>query len=135
MELKIFLMADYASISIDQKLSISGVFQAINAQQFPATHSLLYLVAQLKVPPAEFGRQFRLQIKLLDQDANVLTEVSMMATAPTPPIRGTGAFINQIVQLGNIVFPKPGPYQFSLLVDGDEKGELELEVNQIVPRA
>src|SRR5258706_1800892 len=119
-DLKFFLMADYASISVDQKLSISGIFQHINAAQFPANHPLLYLVAQLQAYPAEFGRTFRLQIKLLDEDANVLTELATMATAPTPTIRGMNALVNQIIQLGNIVFPKPGRYQFSLLVDGDQ---------------
>jgi hypothetical protein len=134
-ELKFFLMADYASISADQKLSINGIFQNINALQFPTTHPVMYLVAQLQAGPAEYGRTFTLQIKLLGEDADVLTELSGKAIVPTPPVRGASAFVNNVIQLVNVVFPKPGRYQFSLLINDDQKGELEFELNQVSPQA
>jgi hypothetical protein len=38
--------------------------------------------------------------------------------------------VNAIIELKDIVFPKPGRYQFSVLVDKDFKGDLAIDVHQ-----
>jgi len=132
-ELNFALMADYASISQEQKLSINGIFQSINALQFPFTQPSLYLVVQIKASSAEYGQPFKFQVKLLDEASLSITEVSTRATIPRPARSGKSVFVNHIVQFTSLIFPKPGPYQFVILGDSDQKGDLELEVNQVAP--
>jgi hypothetical protein len=45
--------------------------------------------------------------------------------------RGRKPEVNIILELKDVVFPKPGTYQFVILVDKDHKGELSLYVNQL----
>lgn len=134
MELNFFLMADHASVTIDQKLNINGIFQSLSAMNFPAAHPTLFLIAQLQASPAERGRRFRVQIKLMDEDGNELGAINQVAEVPIPP-PGSGRliYVNQIFQLNGLQFPKPGDYQFSLLVDDDQKGELEFSLIQFHP--
>lgn len=131
MDLTFFLMADHASVTIDQKLNINGIFQNLSAMSFPALHPTLFLVTRLQASPAERGRRFRVTIKLLDEDGNELGVLSQVAGVPNPPINSRIIFVDQIFQLNGLQFPKAGDYQFSLLVDDDQKGELEFSVSQL----
>jgi hypothetical protein len=133
MELIFFVMADHASYTIDQKLNINGIFQNLSAMHFPAMHPTLYLVARLQASAAERGRRFRVQIKLLDEDGNDLGTLQQEAAVPTVQPVSRNFFVDQIFQLNGLQFPKPGEYQFSLLIDDDQKGELEFSVNQFQP--
>ena len=130
MELTFLQVADYASMSQDGKLSIMGMFSQINVPSFPAGHPQMFVVVQFSVPPAEYGRQFKLTVKLIDEDGqeNLSTPV-LDQVAP----RGVGSsvYANVILRLVGVVFPKPGTYEFSVLVDGDTKGSLPLTVLQI----
>jgi hypothetical protein len=134
MDLTFFLMADHASVTIDQKLNINGIFQNLSATNFPAVHPTLYLVVRLQASPAERGRRFRVQLKLLDEDGNEIGAINQMAVVPSPaPGSSRIIFVDQIFQLNGLQFPKAGDYQFSLLIDEDQKGDLEFSVNQIQP--
>lgn len=133
MNLKFLLMADYASYSADQKLSVNGIFENIVGRDFPITHPILYVVSQLSASPAEYGRTCKLEITLLDEDAQNILLLGGQVVVPTPSGRRMGVTVNNIFALQNVVFPKPGRYQFSLLIDGDEKGELAFEVMMAEP--
>jgi hypothetical protein len=54
----LFLAADYASVTGDGKLNVMGIFNDINAFNFPARHSSMHLIAKL-------GPE--LAVKLIDQ--------------------------------------------------------------------
>src|SRR5258708_34223328 len=70
MELAFLHIADYASVTKDDKLNVMGIFSAINAPSFPAPHPEMHVVAQLAADPAEYGRQFQVTIKLLVENAS-----------------------------------------------------------------
>jgi hypothetical protein len=131
MELSFMLAADYANITNNGKLNVMGIFSSINATKFPIKHPQMYIIAQLRVGPAEYGRNFTLELKLIDEDAiNVIASVVTRRTVPTPPPDAPRRIgLNHIVRLNNLEFPQPGTYQFSILVDNDEKGALAIELN------
>jgi hypothetical protein len=68
---------------------------------------------------------------LIDEDAT--TEVLHLTLDAEVPSREDGQRVqlNFIVQLPNLLFQKPGIYQFSVLVDNDEKAVLPIDVKQV----
>ncbi|MEO8610008.1 MAG: hypothetical protein ABI690_19095 [Chloroflexota bacterium] len=128
MDVPILLTADYANVANDGKLNVMGIFTNIKAFSFPALHPQMYLIAQLSGGRAEYNRKFKLEIKLLNEDAT-LEVVNRIAEAQLPQgENGQLVNLNIILSLSNIVFPTPGTYEFSILVDNDVKGTLPLEI-------
>ena len=129
MKLPILLVADYANTTVDGKLNVMGIFQNISAGTFPTMHPEMFVIAQFAAGPAEYGRKFKIEIKLLDEDAKELVSFSTDAQVPQG-LPGQPIQMPVILRLVNTVFPNPGTYQFSVLVDGDEKESLSIQVNQ-----
>ena len=126
----LFLAADYANITGDGKLNVMGIFNDINSFNFPARHSSMHLVARLGAELGEYGQTRNFTVKLLDEDGSQVMDVSGQFQTPKGE-RGRKPEVNIILELKDVVFPKPGMYQFVILVDKDHKGELSLYVNQI----
>ncbi len=127
----LLLLADYANVTADDKLNVMGIFTYIRSVNFPAVHPQMYLVAQLSASSAEYGRKFKFEIKLLDADATK-SIVDFYDNAEVPTRNdGQPVVMNYVIGLVNIIFEKPGSYQFSLLIDDDEKASHSLEVVRI----
>ena len=131
MELQILLIADYANTTGDGKLNVMGIFQNIFAASFPVAHPEMYLIAQFTAGPAEHGRKRKIEIALLDEDA-AEELVSFSADLEIPQGAG-GQRVNVpfLLRLVNTHFPRPGTYEFTVLVDNDEKGSLPIQVEQL----
>ncbi len=123
------LVSDYANTTGDGKLNVMGIFGSITAISFPTTHPEMYVIAQLAASPAEYTRAFKFELKLMDEDGLQIGNIITDAVVPVPE---TGRYIrlNHVLRLVNITFPKPGEYEFVVLVDNDVKGTLSIEVNQ-----
>lgn len=122
------LAADYANVTKDGKINVMGIFNRIFAREFPTRQPEMHLVVKLDASPAEYGTSRKLTIKLLD--ASGKQEIVNWSRDIHVPI-GSGAEraeINQILRLRDVVFPAPGAYQFSVLVDKDEKQTLPITV-------
>lgn len=126
----LFLAADYANITGDGKLNVMGVFNDIFSFNFPARHSSMHLVGKLGAELGEYGQTRNFTIKLLDEDGNQVMDISGQFEIPKGE-RGRKPEVNLILELKDVIFPKPGIYQFVLLVEKDHKSELSLYVNQI----
>lgn len=134
MELTLLLMADYANVTADNKLNVMGIFGNLNARKFPVTHPLMYLIVRLTAGAAEYGREIRLGVKLINEDATQEL-VNLETKARVPRGRaGEEVNVNQIIFLRNLKFPEAGFYEFSVLVDHDVKGSVPLEVRQVAER-
>ena len=126
----LFLVADYANITGDGKLNVMGIFQVINAFNFPARHSSMHLVAKLAPELSEYGQKRTFTVILMDADGNHILQISGEFDVP----KGDGGKkpeVNIILDLKDVILPKPGRYQFVLLIDKDQKDELTLYVNQL----
>jgi len=122
------LAADYANVTKDGKINVMGVFNRIFAHKFPARQPEMHLVVKLDASPAEYDTVRKLIIKLLDEAGR--QEIVNWSRDIHIPM-GSGAEraeINQILRLRDVVFPTPGAYQFSVIVDKDEKGTLPITV-------
>jgi hypothetical protein len=134
MKVDLFLAADYANITGDGKLNVMGIFRIINATSFPARHSSMHLVIKMVPELGEFGVTRNLFVKLHAPDGNELMEMSGKIEVPVSK-GGLAPEVNVILELKDLRFPEPGPYQFVVLVDKDYKGDLPIMVNKIDPPA
>ena len=105
-------------------------FNMINASNFPARHSSIFITLKLLAELGEYGQTRNLFVKLHDPDGNEIMSLSGPVTVPQPE-GGKTPEVNAIFELKDIIFPKEGPYQFVVLVDKDYKGDLPLYVNKI----
>ncbi|KXK14562.1 MAG: hypothetical protein UZ15_CFX003003006 [Chloroflexi bacterium OLB15] len=128
MEVPILLVADYANETSNGKLNVMGIFTNIYASSFPTIHPQLFLVTQITASPAEYNRKFRLGIKLLDDDAmNTLANIETEVQVPNGQ-QGELIRINFMIGLANLLFPKPGTYEFCILIDNDQKATLPIQL-------
>jgi hypothetical protein len=128
MELTFLHVADYANVTVDQKLNVMGIFGSITANSLPTVHPEMHIVAQLSANASEYGRHFKLSIKLLDEDASrELVSFNDEVTVPSGE-RGLPARMNFNLRLVNVQFESAGTYEVVVLVDGDQKGSVPLEI-------
>ena len=125
----IALLADFASITIDQKLNVLGIFSKIFGPREPVTHSQMQLVVGYEFESTEAGKK-DLKIVLLDADGRVLLsmsgEIEVVCAKPGEPCG-----VNQIVQLSNLTFPKFGDYEFQVLINDRIESHIPF---QVIPR-
>jgi hypothetical protein len=111
----IAVLADYASLSIDQKLNILGIFTRIVSRAEPVTHAQMQLVVGYEFEPAEAGRK-DMKVVLIDADGRMILSMAGEVNI-VPSLPGEPCAINQIIQLNNITFPKFGDYEFQVLIN------------------
>ncbi len=129
MDLNFMLAADYVNVAEGGKLNVMGIFTQIQASGFPTLHPEMFIIAQLHALAGEYGREFNIGLLLLDEDGQEILRGVSPRTVPRPE-HGRRVEINHIARLAGLVFPKPGTYEFSVLIDNDVKGTLMLEVIQ-----
>ena len=105
----------------DGKLNILGVFNALGAATFPATHLRCTRSCASKRRAPKSGKTKQIEIHLADSDGNKLFTVATTLVVPqgTPgsPIR-----LNHILALNGIRFDRAGDYVFNVLIGDDPQG-------------
>ncbi len=129
MELRIFLLADFANVS-DKKLNVIGAFNTIVSKQFPAQHPAIYLVAKIAAELGEFEVERKIKILFFDEDANELGKLEGGFSFPKPT-RGHVSEGDFIFNIRDTVFDKAGRYEFRLLIDDHLLGTVPLDLVQL----
>lgn len=124
------LLADYANVTPEGKLNIMGIFQVINAVQFPHVHPQLHLIVSLEAAAAEAGKRRKLEISLMTADGQTVFKIGGDLEVPKGQAPGP-VMMNHIIGLNGLRFDKEGDYQFSVLVDEDEKRTIPLKVVKV----
>jgi MOSC domain-containing protein YiiM len=123
------MLADYAMVSQEGKLSIIGIFEKLYAQKSPVTHPMMSLVMNFEADRADAGKQHRLEFQLIDADGTVqLNFGGDMKVAPPPP--GENARFNHIVNMNNVVFKEFGSYEFKVLVNGEVRAGVPIKITE-----
>jgi hypothetical protein len=130
MDVTLAVLADYATVSQDGKLSVMGIFQEVNPPVLPFALPQMYLVVSFAAGPAEFGSVKNIKIALLDDDGNEILGLEGQAPVPRPPRPGSRAYMNQVIGLNGTTFERPGDYAFAILVSGETKATVPLYVNK-----
>jgi len=128
MEIPLAVVADAANTSVEGKLNIFGIFNRITAASFPAVHPQMLLVIVLQADSSESGQEKSVEVQLVDSDGQKLFLLRGNITVP----RGKSGYpiiINHLFHLAQVKFPKPGDYEFKILINEDPKRSISFLVN------
>jgi len=124
MKLLYGLLCDYAFLSIDRKVNIIGVFEAINAQKFPVTHPKFVIVGS--IAPTKNKFKMKLNIEGKASQNPVLGDIQEREVA-LPESEKKQNF-NFIVEVINANFTNPGEYKVEIKIDGETVGAIPFKV-------
>lgn len=138
MKTLVFLTADFANLTGDNKLNIMGVFNQIFAQKFPARHPQFHLVIKLGLELGEEPKDRKLTIYLVGEDGNK-EKLKLLEEIFDFPERKGGLIPEHTVILNvrDMVFPQKGTYQFLLHIDDRylDSSAMHLEEIQLIQQA
>jgi hypothetical protein len=117
------LFADYVSCDrVTGIWSLAGIFGKVNVQQFPCVVNRMNVYVKVSDVPAG-AHVARLEFRG--------SEDELLAHADKPGDAGPGAKSIEIVFTGvGVVFPRPGSYAATFLLDGELVASGQLEVIQ-----
>ena len=126
MDVAFALLADAANVSREGKLNILGAFDRVHGSKFPLTWPRMVLVTRFVASAAEYGQEKSLEIVTMDADGKKLGQATGKMQVPD---RQTGRQlkINHILPM-QMTFPGPGEYSIAILVNGEQKATVPLEV-------
>ena len=117
MKVTLAVIADYASVSIGDKLNVLGVFDTIFAPEFPVLHPHMVFALRVEFDYDDAKRRHSMSIWLEDEDGGRLLETGGdIDIGPIPP--GEFRFHNLIVDLNNVGFAGPATYHFVATIGG-----------------
>lgn len=127
MDVPLALVADAANMTPDLKLNILGEFNQIRARAFPASHPSMVLVLRFEASPAERGQTKAIDIQLVDDDGAMLFRLeNQMMVEHGGPLR-----FMTIIGLSLLRFEHPGNHAFVIMVGGEPKARVPLELVQV----
>lgn len=132
MDVKFILLADAANVSVEGKLNIIGIFNAIGASTFPTVWPQMQVVIILEADTTEQGQTKNVAVQLVGPDGQKVLALGGKVAVP----RGEPGYpieTNHILGLSGVKFEGPGDYVFTVLVNGDPKGRAPLMVRERKP--
>jgi hypothetical protein len=134
MKTLLFLTADFANLTQDNKVNILGIFNQISATQFPTLYPQFDLITKIGLEPGEESKKRKLTIYLVGEDANQ-TRVKVFEEIFDFPDRIGGLDPEHavIIKMQGMVFPKEGTYQFILHIDDRYLSSLSFYLRTITP--
>ena len=104
------LCCDHASIDMDGKLNMNGIFDGINFKEFPAVHPVLFIASKILLPQGKH----RITLTLMQEDA-VLAKAQMDKESEKDLI-----VHHHLWRIQNLKLDSPTPLELHVLVDGKE---------------
>ena len=120
------MLADAANVSREGKLNILGAFDRIYGTKFPLHWPRMVLVTRFEASAVEFGSEKSLEIITMDADGKQLGKASGKMKIGEGR-SGRQIKINHVLPMG-MTFPAPGQYSIEILVNGEPKATVPLEV-------
>jgi hypothetical protein len=131
MNVEFMAVCDYAVVTPDQKLTMVGTFDRLNAPQVPVTLSSLGVAARMRDVNVRAGRNHHeFEIRIKGPDSKILASVAggMEAQIPIAPEGGLSLPIGMMFH--GLVFPKYGEYRVELWLDKERAFSLPVWVTK-----
>ena len=117
MRVDLAVLADYATVTHDEKLVIVGVFDSILAPTLPAQHHSMYVALRVCSGPADNGPH-TLTVRLVDPDGQTVGAELKADFTVTVPLDGDAeGALQLVVGMGNLTFASHGPHAVDILID------------------
>lgn len=133
MDVSLAVLSDFASVTQEGKLNIMGIFGEVNPPGLPFSLPLMYLVIVFDASPAEVGSEKNARVVMLDGEGREGLSIENSLAVPPPGRPGRRTTFNAILALQGVTFQQPGDYEFSILINGEEKRSVPLRVNEPAP--
>jgi hypothetical protein len=131
MKLMMLITADYASIDrATGKLNILGAFSRISTKKFPTKHKRMAVVVKIRAELGDHSDLRALSVVMVDEDGTEHIRVPGRFRLP-PGHGGVRPEFNAVLELNGLKFPKPGTYEFRVLVDEEMLGYTSIELVEI----
>lgn len=117
MKLRFSAICDEAHATPDGKLELHGVYHDLSAPGFPAKQDRMVLVLVLEWDREDHGR-YRFRADLEDEDGKASLTVEGETEVRTPAPGSPPARSQLVMPMEEIVFPRPGQYDFRVKVKG-----------------
>lgn len=111
------VVADYALIDQQGKLSVLGIFQHVWVPSFPAVHPRTHLVVRVRGRRTEIG-EHRLRIRFVDDRGQELIGGEGTVQFGEPPA-GVTEIEAGAVLVFDVPLPREGQYAFELALGGE----------------
>ena len=120
------MLADYALIDQQGKLSVLGIFQHVWVGQFPAVHTRTHLVLRVRGRRTEIGIH-AMRIRFVDDTGTELLGGEGTVQFGEPPA-GVVDVEAGAVLVFDVPLPRPGAYAFEIALDGGATTRVPLTV-------
>lgn len=104
------LLCDYASVSMDGKLSMNGIFERFMAKELPSLHPQLFSVTKMLIPQGDH----KITFSLMQQDKVLAT------TSVEKKVEGKLAAHNHFWGIRGLQIEKWDPVELQILIDGKQ---------------
>ena len=126
MNIELALLADYAAVANDGKLSAAGIFDRLAPPQMPWQHPTMYVALRVHVHPGEEG-DHEIKIRLVDADGKEIVALGADVTASDmDPLEGS--HVQLVLSLNNVPFKAFGRHAFDIFLDGRYEHTIPLVV-------
>lgn len=132
MQVTLFTVAEYASVSMEGKLTLGGFLEAVHCDTLPLLLPPLYSVAQLRVFREEIGAVFQLKITLQTPQGEAIfsQEENIQVQAFE---HGQRILLNKVIQISQFVAQQTGDYIFTLYINNNAIAQQPLEILMVPP--
>jgi len=111
------VLADYALIDQQGKLSVLGMFQHVWVAAFPAVHPRTHLVLRVRGRRTDIGTR-GIRIRFVDEDNTELLGGEGSVQFNEPPAGVTEVEAGAVLVF-DVPLPKPGAYAFEITIEGE----------------
>ena len=126
------VLADYALIDQQGKLSVLGIFQHVWVVNFPAVHPRTHLVLRVRGRRTEIG-EHRIRIRFVDDQGHELMGGEGTVQFGEPPAGVTEVEAGAVLVF-DVPLPRPGSYAFEIILS-DSTVKVPLSAASIPPAA
>jgi len=128
-KLTIIALADYVNTAEGGKLNILGIFDRINAKDFPVRHAQMSLVLRFLCEYADSEEEHPVRVHLEAPNGAKIVEVEGAVRVPTMQ-PGESRTVNQVIQMMNVAFQRSGTYLLRVYLEEELAGEIPLSLHR-----
>ncbi|MBF0532524.1 MAG: hypothetical protein HQL23_05430 [Candidatus Omnitrophica bacterium] len=125
MEIQDLILADYAAANEGGKFTLVGAgFSKISARQFPCIHPVMFILVRAKITLRDKGKN-RIEMTIIGERGKIFG-AGCDVNVPETQIEEEYAVLP--IQLVNLKFDLPGPYNVEVFVNGELKASHPLTI-------
>jgi len=123
------LVCENALLDNNNKLSLIGIFSAINTSKVPAMHPNLFVVANLSIEEIKKVTNIKLSVEIFSPSGKQIIQKPPVIERPLE-VKDSTQNVGCIFEIRNILFPEFGLYDVNLVINDKKFETFTLEVRE-----